>query len=78
MARTSQLEPGSRRSEDLQAAKAAGVMVSLAALLSLCWAVLAGLAVAGIVSVVEAVLLGVGGYVLLALVLWALALADRS
>ena len=70
MARTSELGPSARRTEDLQAARAAGVMVTLAALMSLCWAVLAGLTVAGIVTVVEALLIAVAGYLVLAAVLW--------
>lgn len=70
MARSSELSPHSRRTEDLQAARAAGVMVSLAALTSLCWAALVGLAVAGVVTVLEALLIALAGYVVLAAVLW--------
>jgi hypothetical protein len=78
MAHTSHLESHNPRSEDLQATRAAGVMVSLAALMALCWAVLTGLAVAGVVSVVEALLIAAAGYVLLAAVLWGLTgLASR-
>lgn len=70
MAPTSHLESRNSRSEDLQATRAAGVMVSLAALMALCWAVLTGLVVAGVVSVVEALLIAAAGYVVLAAVLW--------
>jgi hypothetical protein len=79
MARTSELGPNARRTEDLQAARAAGVMVTLAALMTLCWAVLVGLALAGIVTVVEALLIAVAGYLVLAAVLWGVtAVAGRG
>jgi hypothetical protein len=60
-----------RQSEDVQAVRAAGAMVSLAVLIALCWVALAGLALGGVVSALEAVLLGAGGYLALAVVVCA-------
>jgi hypothetical protein len=38
-------------------------MVSVAALVAVCWAVLIGLALAGVISAAAAILIAVGGYV---------------
>jgi hypothetical protein len=44
------------------------MMVSLAGLLALCWGVLAGLAIGGVINPVTLVLLAVGAYLALAAV----------
>jgi hypothetical protein len=62
----------SRKAEDQRSVRAAGVMMSLAALVTLCWAGLAALAITGAISAATAILIAVGGYLLLAALVCAL------